>query len=253
MKIYIINLEQDEEKKLALTSQLKDQGVFDYEVIKAVNGRALSDKYVKDNVYDYAHSQLTLGEVGCALSHYGIYQKMLQEDISSALILEDDVVLRADFNVLISNLTANMDVPESKILSLGESDKIIFYENAYIIGEYQEALAVSAYGGYAYCINLAAAKNLVKHLLPIKYEADMFRYFRENGWIESFNVIYPQVVKIVSNHDDISNIHAERYPLIQARKKYRVKHILNKRPFWVRVKARLQRIFWKFKQIKVDR
>lgn len=253
MKIYIINLECDEEKKLALTSQLKNQGISDYEVIKAVNGRALSDKYVNANVYDYPHSQLTLGEVGCALSHYGIYQKMLQEDITSALILEDDIVLGADFNALISNLTANMNVPESKILSLGESDKIIRHKNAYIVEEYQEAFAVSAYGGYAYCINLAAAKNLVKHLLPIKYEADMFRYFRENGWIDSFNVIYPQAVEIVSNHDDISNIHAERYPLIQARKKYRVKQILNKRPLWIRFKARLQRIFWKFKQIKVDR
>ena len=116
-----------------------------------------------------------------------------------------------------------------------------------------EYSVISSYGTYAYCINLAAAKNLVKHLLPIKYEADMFRYFRENGWIDSFNVIYPQAVEIVSNHDDISNIHAERYPLIQARKKYRVKQILNKRPLWIRFKARLQRIFWKFKQIKVDR
>ena len=73
--------------------------------------------------------------MGCALSHYGIYQKMLQEDITSALILEDDIVLGADFKALISKLIANMDVPESKILSLGDFHKILLFKNEYLFGE----------------------------------------------------------------------------------------------------------------------
>lgn len=253
MKIFIINLIEDIAKKHDMLSQLQQLDIKNYDFIQAVNGKALTVKEVHEKVYDYPKCQLTSGEIGCALSHYQIYKKMVDENISHAIVLEDDILLPKGFNKLIKSLKKTMDTERAKILTLGKVEKF-FRLNDHDVGVLaNEYSVISSYGTYAYCINLAAAKNLVKHLLPIKYEADMFRYFRENGWIDSFNVIYPQAVEIVSNHDDISNIHAERYPLIQARKKYRVKQILNKRPLWIRFKARLQRIFWKFKQIKVDR
>ena len=39
----------------------------------------------------YHHRPMTMGEIGCFLSHYRIWEKMLKDDLNEVLILEDDI------------------------------------------------------------------------------------------------------------------------------------------------------------------
>ena len=64
---------------------------LDLEFFEAVNGRNLSSDQMA--LYDskkrcqFFGRDLTLGEIGCLLSHRGIYEKMAQENIPVAIIL----------------------------------------------------------------------------------------------------------------------------------------------------------------------
>lgn len=39
----------------------------------------------------YHKRPMTLGEVGCFLSHYNIWKKIVDENLKDALVLEDDI------------------------------------------------------------------------------------------------------------------------------------------------------------------
>lgn len=48
--------------------------------------------------YRNAGSRLTRGQLSCALSHYMIYEKMVNENIDNVLILEDDCAFNENIN-----------------------------------------------------------------------------------------------------------------------------------------------------------
>ncbi|XP_015754199.1 PREDICTED: glycosyltransferase 25 family member-like [Acropora digitifera] len=45
----------------------------------------------------YGKRPLTMGEIGCFLSHYLIWQEMINNGLSQVLILEDDVRFEPNF------------------------------------------------------------------------------------------------------------------------------------------------------------
>ena len=48
-------------------------------------------KYLAGYEDPYHHRQMTMGEVGCFLSHYRIWERMVKENLTEVLILEDDI------------------------------------------------------------------------------------------------------------------------------------------------------------------
>lgn len=256
MKVFIVNLKKAQEKRALMTEQLIKAGVDNYEFIEAVDGNTLSLEYIYENVYDYPACSLTQGEIGCALSHLNIYKVMVRERISSAIILEDDIVIPDSFTAFMGTLQKSLDTPESKVISLGRANKLTLRRrySSFVdtSTEYGEYTAVTAFGTYAYAINIAAANSLTKKLLPIKYEADMFIHFRENGWLNTFNVIYPQYIRVVENHEEQSDIYPERKKLKLLRHQYKKNKLLKNRGFLIRFKNRFKRILWKFRQVRSE-
>jgi len=100
---FVITVEDDgitafSKRKSNITKNLKD---VEFEFYDGVDGRKVDKKY-----YDEKGSRLTYGQLGCALSHLGIYKKMVDEDIDIALVMEDDCV----FNENVSNIKSYMDM-----------------------------------------------------------------------------------------------------------------------------------------------
>lgn len=81
-KIYVITIPSFVDRIENMKNRL--QGI-DYEFFYGVYG---GDLDVSE--YRKLGSKLTRGQLSCALSHYKIYQKMVDEDINNVLILEDD-------------------------------------------------------------------------------------------------------------------------------------------------------------------
>ena len=71
------------------------------EFVDAIDGKLLSGKDI-NKFYSTTKSikqigrELAVSEIGCALSHKKIYQKIADEKIDSALILEDDIDFQGD-------------------------------------------------------------------------------------------------------------------------------------------------------------
>ena len=95
--IFVLTLEGAEHRRRTLMKQLDYQGLS-YELFFGIDGRnGLPEEYEK--LIDRQSAQETLGrpmgdaEFACALSHNRIYQKIVEREISCAIILEDDITI----------------------------------------------------------------------------------------------------------------------------------------------------------------
>lgn len=96
VKTYIINLSKDIERRINIFKELDKLTCLDPELIEAVNGKELGQEKLS-KLFDFKKSKkyltidMALGEVGCTLSHYECYKKLLASDQNYALIVEDDL------------------------------------------------------------------------------------------------------------------------------------------------------------------
>ena len=82
IKIYIIHLKHKTSLKTHILSQLENISI-EYEFIDAIYGKELSQKYFIDNNISidknfrnpFTDSSITMGEIGCSLSHYKAWKK----------------------------------------------------------------------------------------------------------------------------------------------------------------------------------
>ncbi len=99
--ITVINLKKDTDRKDSITQQLNGLNL-EFSFFEGVYGKELSPKELTA-VYNPEHSiekgvgVLSKGEIGATLSHFGIYQKMLDDDIDEMIIFEDDTIIGQDF------------------------------------------------------------------------------------------------------------------------------------------------------------
>lgn len=174
-KIFVINLERCIEKRDKMKKKLNG---LEYEIFKAFDGRQLNDEklqhmeagILKEWKDPYSGRNATWGEVGCALSHYSVIEKCVQENIEVAVILEDDVDLPYNFNEYINNVLNDLNKIDdwefcylSRKIMNSEKENNNQFENF-----------VKPYYSYwmcAYIINLKGMKKVLdsgmkKNLLP---------------------------------------------------------------------------------------
>lgn len=114
--IMCINLETKTERREFMVEQLDRLG-FPYKIFKAVDGKKIN---IHDNVVEYNENlfgykplrnrHLSYGEIGCMLSHYFVYKKMLATSHDYFLILEDDTRI-LDINLARQQLLNIPSVP----------------------------------------------------------------------------------------------------------------------------------------------
>lgn len=225
MKIFIVNLKKDIEKKEHMQ---KLCGKYDFhpEFIDAVDGRLLSEEDIA-KVYSHEKAinnnfrrELGRGEIGCALSHINIYKKMVHKNISEAVVFEDDI----DFdNDLLKVLHKVNDFPKNwNLVLLGHHScqsrdlktRYSFWGSKNIGNRYMIARPTeNGCGTYGYILKLEAAKILLRDLETIEEPIDHY-----TGVDKKLNlyIIHPAVVKI---HDFLSN----NYHSMQDRKELKKK------------------------------
>ncbi len=162
---------------------------IDYEFFDAVDGNKLSHADIsKLNIKEGEQClkrQLSQGEIGAAVSHLHVYEKMLAENIERLIVLEDDAQLNDDFTVLINNL--NSAPLQWDLAYLGHSSSLettpLFGENIYPLSLWESHTLplppaatttkyrmgppiVPLFGAYAYVITKKGAEKLIQ---TIKY------------------------------------------------------------------------------------
>lgn len=86
MKVFVISLQRSLDRRSRVSHMLKERGL-EFEFFDAVDGRSLDHN---SHVAAGAPWALLPGEVGCYLSHLGVWRRVVNEHVDVALVLEDD-------------------------------------------------------------------------------------------------------------------------------------------------------------------
>lgn len=166
-------------------AQLQQQQI-DFSLFSAVDGAALSDAeltaaYDGEKAWRTFNRTLARGEIGCALSHIGIYEQMVALDLPHALILEDDASL---FDATLPALLSKLEQLYASHLPVAVMLSHVprYIGNRGIQLDQQHHLH-DVYRGactHGYFLTRAAAEILRKNLYPVYAVADKWEYFQQH-------------------------------------------------------------------------
>lgn len=166
--IFVIHLDHETDKRTRLEEQLRREHL-QYEFVPGVDGQNGDLSQYHFSVLPswsepFTRKTMTRGEVGCALSHYQLWKRIVDEHLPYTLILEDDTVLCPD---LMSKLTMLNDIPY-ELMYLGRRplhDSTELQVNESIVR------AKYSYGTHAYILSYAGAQklmgNYLENLIPV--------------------------------------------------------------------------------------
>jgi collagen beta-1,O-galactosyltransferase len=173
---------------------LKELGI-DYTLFEAVDGKTLNDDYLQQKGITlmpeysdpYHKRPMTTGEIGCFMSHYAIWLRMIELDQKEVLVLEDDIKFEPFFTERAKQL-----IGEAR--AIGGWDLIYFgrkrlSEDESFIENNENFVKVSyTYWTLGYMISLEGARKLLaaeplKKLLPVdEFLPIMFNQHPNDSW-----------------------------------------------------------------------
>lgn len=191
--VFVINLARHSHRRAFMEMQLNGIGLG-FEFFDAIDGRllsadALARSYDSSLARATIERDLTPGEIGCALSHLGIYQRMVADDLPLALVLEDDALIGAQFQEVLENTLGMIRPSEEKIVLFVHTQKYSDWTSRKIDNDHKLAPAVDAYCAHAYLITQAAARKMLAALTPIHTVADCWNYLMRNKAVEILSVV----------------------------------------------------------------
>lgn len=228
MKIFIVNLKKDTLKKEKILKQVERLNLK-AEIIPAVYSKELSEEDLKNLIHDYPNCSLALGEIGCALSHLNIYNKIVKENTPIAFILEDDAIISKDILTMLDFLEKSDNKSKANVYLISYmTDYLPLTKKKTPLGNMYKFYR--GYNTFAYVINKEAAKRIAKIQMPLKFEADMWEYFKLILGVNIYGII-PDLVLDSDANKELSSIEKERSALKNKRKDYRNQLILKYWPF----------------------
>jgi len=122
MKVFVINLKQDDFKRDRAIKILNKLNV-DFTIIEAIDGSLLELDYLNSLnatfIEKYRGFKLKNAEVGVYLSHLEIYKQICSNNIEYACILEDDFYIKDSFKEIVSAEFISKLKPSFDIIMLG--------------------------------------------------------------------------------------------------------------------------------------
>lgn len=100
-RIFVVSLARIRSRRVQVVAQLLATGL-EFEIVDAVDAHAVKPEVL--TVPDDAYRRMSAGEVGCYLSHLGIYQRICDYDLDYAIVLEDDFQLNPASRLTLENL-----------------------------------------------------------------------------------------------------------------------------------------------------
>jgi glycosyl transferase family 25 len=257
-RVFVISLERAVERRAHMATLTQKLGLT-AEFVSAVDGRKLNDE--QRARYDRSAARRIYGvdmsdsEIGCYLSHYSIFEKMVAERIPVALIMEDDIDCDPDFKRVVDELV-NEANPEWTVVRFqtakttvrdGVKPAYLGRKIAVVAGRDLCALQTNVLGACGYLIRLEAAESMLDYgsriFLPIDQAMD--RYW-ENGILPY--VVRPMPVRqseaFGSEIGNRGRAAAEAPSRIQIlrRRLQRASDSINKRVFWMAQKTPVLRL-----------
>ncbi|PMR73065.1 LPS biosynthesis glycosyltransferase [Billgrantia endophytica] len=180
------------------------QSTFDsiglpFEFWDAVNGAELSAQALAE--VDQEHAQrdwghrLNKGEIGCALSHIGLYEHMLKQGIGEAIILEDDAQPAEGFLETLAHMLSSLPQrAEIAFLHHGKAKswplkRSLPHKHKLVRYRYPSANSRRGiFSARGYWLSLEAAKKLLALAYPIRMPADCLTGYIQRNRLNAYGV-----------------------------------------------------------------
>lgn len=206
-KIYIINLKFRNERLINMKSLINKINIDKnkIEIYEAIDGSELKNDYINSilsissldslNNISKNHKEIrTKSAIGCYLSHYKIWEKIIKEDLNNVLILEDNIktnIFSKEFNNYIKNLPQDYDVAMIYWFTLWFDPLINPKKKEIINNNWNKYNSVNLWGCAAYMVSRKGAEKLVKDAFPICYQVD--------SYINILNNINSNFIRYIAN------------------------------------------------------
>ncbi|WP_447717208.1 glycosyltransferase family 25 protein [Pluralibacter gergoviae] len=217
--ILVVSMETDIERRQSISQKFEAYNI-EFTYIDAVVGKSLSENILKSidvsNAVERKKRHVSLGEIGCTLSHVKAFNYMIEKSIPYCLILEDDAIFDERLAHFVSSFNPRLLTGlNNDILILGGQNGIdksqwiskSFFSTLNIGGViFSKTIKSHKYifRTCCYVISLDVAKKL--HSISQKefYIADEWEYLKS---INAINDIY--ISDIVDHPLDLTMSHIE--------------------------------------------
>jgi glycosyl transferase, family 25 len=200
-QIYVINLAESTDRRQRVESQLSNLNITNYTFFNAIRPTMdILNKY--PNFRRDISTNIRIGELGCLLSHVGVFKDALDKNYENIIVLEDDVnILDSNF---VEKITEKINLLDNKfdILYLGANHKQPA-KRCVIDGIYE---TTRSNGSFAYCITNNAMKRLVVDY-SYKFSWDVhWKKFDKKSPL-TFYCVIPHLINIVDCNSLIQLTH----------------------------------------------
>lgn len=178
MRTFVISLERAQQRREHITRHL-GRLQMEFEFFDAVDGRALGEEQVRA-VYDEEAARKTFwgplnrGEIGCALSHIGVWRIIVEQQLSHALVLEDDAVLDAATPDILEALPGLMQPDDVVVLVKTNRNTFFFRQAPLPAGRRLVYVNQPLYTATGYVLGPGAASRLIDRALPLRAPIDFW-------------------------------------------------------------------------------
>lgn len=227
-KTFIINLERRKDKRTHIENQFTTFDNANYQFFSGIDGTnavALSKHTFNiPNWCDPASKKaMTLGEIGCALSHYCLWKQIVdcEDREGKYLILEDDVIVPDDIFQKFSQYTQETSEIYDMIYLLRKPSDVVNEQKLSL----HISVANRSYWLCAYVVTWEGARklcneNYLNYLIPVDeyvpamYGSDCFgfeKYYESHEKIKCF-AITPDILKLRDDaFNDSETCHSQPY------------------------------------------
>lgn len=219
-KILIINY--DKVRKDYMIQHLAEKNITNYEFIKGFDGAKLKNKLnklvkihpaTKLDPPIYHAWPLSLGEIGCTLSHLKAYKTIVKKNYHKVLICEDDIRFNEHYDnheEWFNELPEYWDILHfHSWRTISDNIKDYSYPIEYKLSKERNKISERVYTGYkeyggtnCYAITHSAARTLLTTGWPVQYAADgMTQKLSDNkimSQIWGCYVIFPFICEPIS-------------------------------------------------------
>lgn len=173
---FILNATSSEDRRKLMIEEFKKINIPEPNFFPAIMGNKLSEEELNQLVNKSC--TLTLGEIGCALSHLAMYREFLKTTEPSVFIFEDDIrFTELVTNDLLQQAKKFVDVQDKPTVLLLRPARFMLSKQLDLDNDVSIHKVKEVSTTFAYIINRAAAENILKLQQPLKFIIDGWRHY----------------------------------------------------------------------------
>lgn len=206
--VFVISLKSSTARRDKITERLKELNI-EFKFLNATDGRELPQEEILEiqngckDLIKVRGFPMQVGEIGCSLSHKAVYEKIVNENIEYACVLEDDAILAPEFVNCIKRESVKKVFDKECIIMLGhflhgspqEVLTTFWKKTKFTDKTYLKIPIQGNHGSYGYVVDNKTAKKILSSLYALTVPIDDLTGSSELNGIPRL-LAYPPVVSV---------------------------------------------------------